>query len=139
MIPPVSLPLTGGTQSARADPQTSTPIIAVSKAAPSNRIVISIVASRTLERQAGHEKNGKPADLDLRLGVAAPHLTLFGLRGTVTVSDHRRISHAQPHHILEESRFRRRARRGSGAVRRPAAGARRQSAGAEFRSVWAGL
>ena len=46
MMPPVSFPLNGGTQSARAGPHASTPVIAVSRAAPINRIVISIVATQ---------------------------------------------------------------------------------------------
>jgi hypothetical protein len=54
MMPPVSLPLTGGTQSARAGPQTSAPaIVAASKAAPSHLIVISIVAESKFRTPRG--------------------------------------------------------------------------------------
>jgi hypothetical protein len=40
--------------------------------------------SRSLERRAGREKNGKPVIWSYAASVAAPHLTLRGLRGTVS-------------------------------------------------------
>ena len=58
MMPPVSLPLNGGTQSARAGAHASIPHTANRLAAPIIRIANSIRLGDTLVRIAGHEKNG---------------------------------------------------------------------------------
>jgi hypothetical protein len=47
------------------------------------RIADSIPSNVTLERIAAHEKNGRRFAVQFSAGVAALHLTLRGLRGTV--------------------------------------------------------
>src|SRR4051812_13519193 len=72
MMPPVSLPLKGGTISARAGPYVNIPHTATSIA------IIRIADSifwRTVKRIGGHEKNGPRIDGELSAGVAALHLT----------------------------------------------------------------
>src|ERR1700730_12892370 len=83
MMPPVSLPLNGGTQSASAGAHASIPHAATRLKAPIIRIADSISLERTLTRIGRHEKNGRRVDAELSAGVAALHLTLPGLRGTV--------------------------------------------------------
>src|SRR5271168_4188423 len=99
MMPPVSLPLNGGTVSARAGVNASIPLPATSPAAnrllatrlltPIIRIADSISLKGTLKRIRRHEKNGRRFAAGLSAGVAALHLTLSGLHGTVPASDHR--------------------------------------------------
>src|SRR5712675_1047353 len=74
-MPPVSLPLNGGTvsnhgspKSARAGAHASTPHMATRHAAPVIRIVDSILLADTLERNHGQEKNGGWSDTDLSAG-----------------------------------------------------------------------
>ena len=83
MMPPVSLPLNGGTHWACAGAPASIPHIATRLAAPIIRIANSIWLGRTLKRIGGHEKNGGRPAAELSAGVAALHLTSCGLRGTV--------------------------------------------------------
>src|SRR4051794_3614848 len=78
MMPPVSLPLNGGTISARAGPNASRPHTAPRIAGPIIRIADSIFAP-TVKRIAGHEKNGRGIAGELSAGVAALHLTCCGL------------------------------------------------------------
>jgi hypothetical protein len=59
MMPPVSLPLNDGTQSARAGAHASIPQTATRLAAPMIRIADSIRLGDTLERILRHEKNGQ--------------------------------------------------------------------------------
>src|ERR1700733_9496647 len=104
MMPPVSLPLKGGTGSAHAGAPASIPHTATMHAAPIIRIADSISPGdtlfagthsgsaagtrSTLVRIAGRGKNGGRLDAELSPGVAALHLTLPGLPGTVRVLDH---------------------------------------------------
>src|ERR1700722_1372049 len=106
MMPPVSLPLKGGTGSAHAGAPASIPHTATRHAAPIIRIADSISPGDTLfagthfntglaagtrptlVRIAGRGKNGGRLDAELSPGVAALHLTLPGLPGTVRVLDH---------------------------------------------------
>src|SRR5882757_10609574 len=83
MMPPVSLPLNGGTQSARAGAHASIPHTATRLTAPIIRIANSIPPKRTLRRIGRHEKNGWRVDGELSAGVAALHLTSPDLHGTV--------------------------------------------------------
>src|SRR6476661_2359201 len=59
MIPPVSLPLNGGTQSARAGAPPSIPQIATRPATRILRIADSLSLDRTIKGAGGHEKNGR--------------------------------------------------------------------------------
>src|SRR5258708_10824490 len=83
MMPPVSLPLNGGTQSARAGAPVSIPQIAARPAAVMIRIAKLHSLRRTLKRPGGHEKNGRRPECGVSVGVAALHLTSPGLHGTV--------------------------------------------------------
>src|ERR1700704_2171002 len=74
-MPPVSLPLNGGTvsnhgspESARAGAHASTPHMATRHAAPVIRIADSILLADTLERNHGQEKNGRRLEADLSAG-----------------------------------------------------------------------
>jgi hypothetical protein len=58
MMPPVSLPLNGGTVSARAGAHASIPHTATRLAAPIIRIADSLSLEPTLKRIRRHEKNG---------------------------------------------------------------------------------
>src|SRR6185437_16368703 len=110
MMPPVSLPLNGGTVSAHAGLNASIPPIAARAKAlrpkalrpealmtPASmiRIANSISLSRTIKRLGGHEKNAAPLSVhpgaEWRESVAALHLTLPGLRGTVRARNSRKI------------------------------------------------
>src|SRR5665647_1718431 len=129
MMPPVSLPLNGGTVSACAAAQA---IRAHTRARPAARIVriaISIPVATTVERIGGDEKNAGPAGAGLLAGVAAPHLTSQGLHGTVHSKQIRRTLHARC--SKPEN-----ARRGDRSVAWPAClgagGTGCQSAGTEF-------
>src|SRR6516225_12183970 len=82
MMPPVSLPLKRGTQSARAGATASTPDSTMRLAVTILRMANS-VSPVILGRLHGHEKNEAPSDSDLTASVAALHLTRCGLRGTV--------------------------------------------------------
>src|ERR1035441_9309432 len=117
MMPPVSLPLKGGTVSAHAGAPASIPHTATRHAAPIIRIAYSISPGDTLfagthfagKHLAGYTKadtgfaartrptlvriprlgkNGERFGVELSAGVAALHLTLDGLPGTVRVLDH---------------------------------------------------
>src|SRR5665213_1722557 len=119
MMPPVSLPLNGGTVSARAGAQASIPHTATKLAAPIIRIADSISLAATLKRIARHEKNGGGFAAELSAGVAALHLTAFRLRGTVRASDHPADCPCPSSSHREQTRSRkirtcRRARRGAG-------------------------
>src|ERR1700733_3535371 len=87
-MPPVSLPLKGGTVSARAGVHTSIPQTATRLRAPIIRISRLHFADRTLERICCREKNAGGFGIELLAGVAALHLTSPGLRGTVRPLDH---------------------------------------------------
>jgi hypothetical protein len=52
------------------------------------RIANSVDLAVTLERIACREKRGRRQETDLLAGVAALHLTLGRLRGTVRLLDH---------------------------------------------------
>ena len=87
MMPPVSLPLNGGTQSARAGAPASIPQTATRHTAPNIRIADSISLGSSIERGGGREKNDGRLDCGFSTGVAALHLTLLGLHGTVQMLD----------------------------------------------------
>src|SRR5437899_1737101 len=99
-MPPVSLPLNGGTQgnqsvplnqgtqSARAGAQASIPHTATRIAALIIRIADSISLAGILKRICGRGKNGSRFDAELLPGVAALHLTSSRLRGTLHGLDH---------------------------------------------------
>src|SRR4051794_31447149 len=95
MMPPVSLPLNGGTQSARAGAQARTPHVASRLKAPIIRIAVSMSCARTLKRQERQEKNAAGPKQSYRQGVAALHLTSPGLHGTVRANIIRWIAHAR--------------------------------------------
>src|SRR4051812_28392185 len=95
MMPPVSLPLNGGTVSARAGVQARTPQVASRPRAPIIRIAVSISCARTLKRAGRQEKNAARRGRSYRQGVAALHLTLPGLHGTVRCKIIRWIAHAR--------------------------------------------
>jgi hypothetical protein len=50
------------------------------------RIANSVYFGRTLERIGSREKHGRPREMELLAGVAALHLTLGRLRGTVCLA-----------------------------------------------------
>src|SRR3954453_7766430 len=81
MMPPVSLPLNGGTWSKPcAVPHASIPHTAPKRiAGPIIRIVDSIIAGRRVECRGGDEKNGRRVVRELWEGVAALHLTSPGV------------------------------------------------------------
>src|SRR5882757_6874997 len=88
MIPPVSLPLNGPIQSARAGAHASIPHMATRLAAPIIRIADSISLRHTLGRIGRHEKNGDRPGVDFSAGVAALHLTLPSLSRHRQALDH---------------------------------------------------
>jgi len=88
MMPPVSLPLNGGTVSARAGPPAIAPHIITKAAAVIIRIVVSILFPHTLMGIGAPEKNRFVLGGRLSAGVAAAHLTFRGLHGTVPATDH---------------------------------------------------
>src|SRR5450756_2160303 len=136
MMPPVSLPLNGGTVWARAAALTSIPQTATRLTAPIIRIADSISLRSILKVIARHGKNGRRLDTDLSAGVAAVHLTLSGLRGTVCFLFHPAdCSHARPLHLPAKTPSRRRARRPVRPAGIRSAGPGGQSAGTEFRAV----
>src|SRR4051812_29444204 len=123
MMPPVSLPLNGGTQSARAGAQARTPHIASRLKAPIIRIAVSMSCAPTLKREARQEKNAAGPGQSYRQGVAALHLTLPGLRGTVCAEIIRWIANARRPRLPDQtcpylSPWRRVRRAGFGAKRR---------------------
>ena len=139
-MPPVSLPLNGGTviglrrhgtpASRRPQPGPPPPIF---------RIADSICIGGTLERIAKPMKRTRrPGDKRTLRRCCRAALDLPGLRGTVRGLNQtvRRIAHARPLEILEEIRpkigSRRRARRRCSACWPSADGAGRQPAGDEF-------
>src|ERR1700704_6908514 len=84
-MPPVSLPLNGGTvsnhdspESARAGAHASTPHMATRHAAPVIRIADSISLPDTLKRNHGQEKNGGWSDTDLSAGCCRVALDPVG-------------------------------------------------------------
>src|SRR6266567_5773571 len=142
-MPPVSLPLNGGTvsnhgsaESARAGAHASTPHMATRHAAPVIRIADSISLPDTLKRNHGQEKNGGWSDTELSAGCCRVALDrVRASRHRPPVGSPRRTAHARPHHIVETTRS-------CGRDRYPVrpAGTRprrrgRQSGGAEFRPV----
>src|SRR5258705_5540540 len=102
-MPPVSLPLKGGTVSARAGVHASIPHMATRLAAPIIRIADSIWLGATLKRIRHYEKNGWRPDAEFLASVAALHLTSPGLRGTVRHWIIRRIAHARSLRTLEKA------------------------------------
>src|SRR6266851_3561848 len=82
-MPPVSLPLNGGTvsnhgsaESARAGAHASTPHMATRHAAPVIRIADSISLANTLKRNHGQEKNSRRFAVDLSAGCCRVALDL---------------------------------------------------------------
>src|SRR6266446_3440962 len=87
-MPPVSLPLNGGTWPARAGAHASIPHTATRLTAVIIRIADSISLADILKRIRRGGKNGRRFDAELLPGVAALHLTSRGLRGTLHGLDH---------------------------------------------------
>src|SRR5947209_13454607 len=83
MMPPVSLPLNGGTHWACAGMDASIPQIATRLAATIFRITDSISASAPSSALQALKRTARPDDAELWQGVAVLHLTSSGLRGTV--------------------------------------------------------
>ena len=101
-MPPVSLPLNGGTHSARAGAPASIPHSATRPAAPIIRIADSIWLGATLGRIGRHEKNGRRSERGLIGRCCRAALDL------ARASRHRprrwiirRIAHARPLHLPE--------------------------------------
>jgi hypothetical protein len=94
MMPPVSLPLNAGTMSARAGAHDSMAPEAIRTAALMIRIAYSVYLDATLKRIRRREKRARPRETELLAGVAALHLTLKRLRGTVWPLHHRRTDYA---------------------------------------------
>src|SRR5258707_4851119 len=84
-MPPVSLPLNGGTWPARPGAHTSHRTIATSLRTLILRIPNSIAPGETLKRNRRHGKDGRRLDAQFSPSVAALHLTSSGLSGTVRV------------------------------------------------------
>src|SRR5450756_259462 len=78
MMPPVSLPLNDGTQSACAGAHASIPHIAARLAASIIRIADSISLGTTLVRIGRHEKNGRRPGGDLSAECCRAALDLVG-------------------------------------------------------------
>src|SRR5260370_19590818 len=83
-MPPVSLPLNGGTvsnhgsaESARAGAHASTPHMATRHAAPVIRIADSISLANTLKRNHGQEKHSRRVAVDLSAGCCRAALDLL--------------------------------------------------------------
>src|SRR5258705_10739442 len=74
-MPPVSLPLNGGTWPARAGGHTSIPHPATRLRTPIIRIANSIAPGETLKRNRRHGKDGRRLDAQFSPSVAALHLT----------------------------------------------------------------
>src|SRR3981189_3818520 len=127
-MPPVSLPLNGGTQgnqsvplnqggqSACAGAHASIPHTATRLATLIIRIADSISLGGILKRIRRPGKNGWRFDAELLPGVAALHLTSSGLPARVGGLLIRRIAHARPVHIPEKTLPWRRPRRPGGAA-----------------------
>src|ERR1700730_13623252 len=141
MIPPVSLPLKGGTVSARAGAPASIPHIATRQAAPIIRIADSIRLGVTLKGIGPRGKNGGSLVIELaercgRVALDRARPSRHRLPGWFQ----RRIPHARPLRTLEKTRQkRRRARRPARIVCLRPAGRSGLSLGAEFRPVRAEL
>src|SRR3954447_22435981 len=134
MMPPVSLPLNGGTSSARAGAQASIPHMATKLAAPIIRIADSISLGRTLARvpqkwialsRSEHHlvlvrirrrgKKGRPVDGDLAGRCCRVALDLLrASRHRRRVGSSRRIAHARPLHNPETTQS---SQRGGGGPR----------------------
>src|SRR5258705_11637194 len=84
-MPPVSLPLNGGTWPARAGSHPISPHTATRLRTPIIRIADSISPGETLKRNRRHGKTGRRLDAQFSRSVAALHFTSSGLSGTVRV------------------------------------------------------
>src|SRR4051812_3236145 len=91
MMPPVSLPLNAGTgsPSAPAGAAADRPYMTSRPKAATIRITISIRCAVIVKCIGCHGKNAGPLYMQLSAGVAALHLTLPRLRGTLfSLPDH---------------------------------------------------
>src|SRR4051812_42343703 len=112
MMPPVSLPLKGGTISARAGANANRPHTAATIAGPIIRIADSLFAP-TVKPIAGHEKNGRgiAGELSERCCRAALDL-LRASRHRPRLASFPWIGHARPVLIASKTRSGCGARRG---------------------------
>src|ERR1700676_309336 len=136
MIPPVSLPLNRGTQSARAGVNASIPQTATRLAAPIIRIADSISAGRHSRAHPPPWKERLTGGVDLSARCCRAALDLL------RASRHRRQAaspggkaHARPLDLLEKTRPLRGARRAVRPRRLWPAGPGRLSLGAQFLAV----
>src|SRR5258706_8689163 len=112
MMPPVSLPLKGGTVSARTGAEASIPHMASRPKAPIIRIAVSISCAVILKGIGRHGKNAGGLGCGVIGSVAALHLTSPGLHGTVPRRSSGGLPHARLRHIPEKNHPRRRLRHG---------------------------
>src|ERR1700692_2300396 len=103
MMPPVSVPLTGGTVSARAGVNASIPHTAARLTAPIIRIADSISFGGTIRRIVPDEKNGRGFGPELSAGCCRVALDLVrASRHRPPLKIIRRIAHARPLLIIEK-------------------------------------